>query len=256
MKTDILNITFTSYFNNTFIRNVLKRKGGINLQYTVFLVEDDKKLRETIIDYLCQNGFNVISASDGKKALDVYDTNSDKIDIVLLDGMLPEMDGIDVLKIIRKTSNVPVIMISARESESDQLLGYYTGADNYITKPFMLSVLKEQITALLNRTVKAPPKTIKKGAVVIDINLRRVYVDGNDISATPKEYDLLLYFFENERIVLERDTILDRVWGMDYFGDFRTVDTIIKQLRKKLTDKHKYINSVYGVGYYFEVNDD
>ncbi len=226
------------------------------MKYTVFLVEDDKKLRETIIDYLYQNEFNVMSATDGKEALDVYDTNSDKIDIVLLDGMLPEMDGIDVLKIIRKTSNVPVIMISARESESDQLQGYYTGADNYITKPFMLSVLKEQITALLNRTATPPTKTIKRGAVVIDTNLHRVYVDGNDISATPKEYDLLVYFIENEKIVLERDTILDRVWGIDYFGDFRTVDTIIKQLRKKLTDKHKYIKSIYSVGYYFEVNDD
>lgn len=226
------------------------------MKYTVFLVEDDKKLRETIIDYLYQNEFNVMSATDGEKAIEIYNANNEKIDIVLLDGMLPIVDGIDVLKTIREKSNVPVIMISARESEADQLQGYYTGADNYITKPFMLSVLKEQITALLNRTVKAPPKTIKKGAVVIDINLRRVYVDGNDISATPKEYDLLLYFFENERIVLERDTILDRVWGMDYFGDFRTVDTIIKQLRKKLTDKHKYIKSVYGVGYYFEVNDD
>ncbi len=223
---------------------------------TVLVVEDDKKLRETVSDFLSQNEFNVISAADGETALKIYNKNKEKIDIILLDGMLPKIDGIDVLKKIRKNDNVPIIMISARESESDQLQGYYTGADYYITKPFLLSVLKEQITALLNRTTKSQSEFIEKGAVKIDINLHRIYVDGKDISATPKEYDLLLYFIENERIVLNRDTILDRVWGMDYYGDFRTVDTIIKQLRKKLTNKHKYINSIYGVGYYFEVKDD
>lgn len=223
---------------------------------TVLVVEDDNKLRETMKDYLSQNGFNVLSAADGSKALEVFRNNKSAIDIILLDGMLPVLDGIEVLKIIRQESNVPVMMISARENESDQLQGFYNGADNYITKPFLLSVLKEQIIALLHRTSKPKNKSVEKGALRIDTELHRVYVDGREIATTPKEYDLLLYFITNEKIVLNRDMILDRVWGPDYFGDFRTVDTIIKQLRKKLTDKHKYINSVYGVGYYFEVNDE
>lgn len=223
---------------------------------TILVVEDDIKLRETVIDYLSQNCFNVLPASDGEKAIDVFKENKDKIDIILLDGMLPGIDGLDVLQIIRKESDVPVIIISARETEADQLQGFYTGADNYITKPFLLSVLKEQINALLCRTKRTPHKFIARGALKIDTDLHRVYIDNKHMPTTPKEYDLLIYFIENEKIVLNRDTILDRVWGIDYFGDFRTVDTIIKQLRKKLTNKHQYIKSIYGVGYYFEVNDD
>lgn len=222
---------------------------------TVLVVEDDTKLRTTVVDYLSSNGFEVLSAEDGLKAIDIFEEHISEIDIILLDGMLPMLDGLEVLKRIREESNVPVIMISARETEMDQLQGFYTGADNYITKPFLLSVLREQITALLNRTQKTE-KLIEIGALKVDTKLHRVYVDGKEISTTPKEYDLLLYFITNEKIVLNRDTILDRVWGIDYYGDFRTVDTIIKQLRKKLTDKHKYIKSVYGVGYYFEIDDD
>lgn len=223
---------------------------------TILVVEDDNKLRNTMMDYLSQNGFRIFCASDGLKALNTFEEYKDEIDIILLDGMLPMLDGLEVLKRIRDESNVPVIMISARETETDQLQGFYTGADNYITKPFLLSVLKEQINALLFRASKPVNQRIIKGALEIDTKLHRVYVDGEEISTTPKEYDLLMFFLHNEKIVLDRDTILDRVWGFDYFGDFRTVDTIVKQLRKKLTDKHKYIKSIYGVGYYFEVKDD
>lgn len=222
--------------------------------YTVLVVEDDPKLRTTVMDYLSTNGYNVIPAEDGLKAIEAFEENKSKLDIILLDGMLPMLDGLEVLKKIRENSNIPVIMISARETEIDQLQGFYTGADNYITKPFLLSVLKEQIGALLNRTNKKD-KRLERGALRIDLNLHRVYVDGVEIYTTPKEYELLLFFLKNEKIVLDRNTILDRVWGIDYYGDFRTVDTIIKQLRKKLTSDHKYIKSVYGVGYYFEVDD-
>ena len=223
---------------------------------TVLIVEDDNKLRNTVTDYLSQNLFDVIPASDGIEALEIFEENKDNIDIVLLDGMLPMLDGLEVLKKIREESDVPVIMIAARETETDQLQGFYTGADQYITKPFLLSVLREQILALLNRTLKPADNIVTRGAIKVDTHLHRVYIDGDEIITTPKEYDLLMYFIRNEKIVLNRDTILDRVWGIDYFGDFRTVDTIIKQLRKKLTARHKYIHSVYGVGYYFEVNDD
>ena len=222
---------------------------------TVLIIEDDPKLRATVADYLGFSGFNTLTAEDGESGVSVFLENMSEIDIVLLDGMLPKLDGIDALKHIRRESDVPVIMISARESEMDQLNGFYAGADNYITKPFLLSVLKEQINALLSRTFSRV-EFLERGAIKINVKLRRVYIDGQEIVTTPKEYDLLIYFINNEKIVLSRDQILDKVWGLDYFGDFRTVDTIIKQLRKKLTDKHPYIKSVYGVGYYFEVEDD
>lgn len=220
----------------------------------ILLIEDDKKLNDTIKDYLSQNDYVVLATADGTEAVEIFEEYKNEIDIVLLDGMLPGLDGLDVLKTIRKTSDVPVIMISARESEIDQLKGYYAGADIYITKPFLLSVLREQINVILNRTSKTE-NILVRGALKIHRNLRRVYIDDEEITTTPKEYDLLIYFINNEKIVLSRDQILDKVWGVDYFGDFRTVDTIIKQLRKKLTDKHPYIKSVYGVGYYFEVDD-
>ncbi|MBQ9673083.1 MAG: response regulator transcription factor [Ruminococcus sp.] len=212
-------------------------------------------MRTTVMDYLSLNGFNVLSAEDGEVALEVFKANKSCVDIILLDGMLPKLDGLEVLKTIRRMSMVPVIMISARESEMDQLRGFYNGADNYITKPFLLSILKEQINALLNRTSPKVEDHIIRGAIRIDTNLHRLYIDEVEVYTTPKEYDLLMYFIENEKIVLDRNQILDRVWGMDYYGDFRTVDTIIKQLRRKLTDRHKYIKSVYGVGYYFEVDN-
>lgn len=221
-------------------------------KYTILLVEDDDKLRNTLEDYLFSNGFNVLVAPDGLTALQLFFSGDKEIHIVLLDGMLPEIDGFDVLKEIRYKSNVPVIMLSARESEEQQLTGFRLGADNYITKPFLLSVLKEHINALLSRTVKGS-SFIEKGALKINLDLRKIFLNGKEIETTPKEYDTLLYLIENEKRVLERNAILDAVWGIDYYGDTRTVDTIVKQLRKKLTADYPYIKSVYGVGYYFEV---
>ncbi len=221
----------------------------------ILLVEDDNKLRNTIEDYLQMNEFKVTSCADGTSALYRFENDS-PFDIVLLDGMLPDIDGFDVLKKIRETSDIPVIILSARESERDQLSGFHLGADNYITKPFLLSVLKEHINALLNRLgyYNKNNACIKKGALCLNTAHRKVYLDDNLILTTPREYDLLLYFMQNERIVLSRDTILDHVWGNGYFGDLRTVDTIVKQLRKKLCKYDEYIVSVYGIGYKFEVN--
>ena len=221
----------------------------------ILLVEDDDKLRNTITDYLQMNGFTVTSCADGKSALKIFRDDSQP-DIVLLDGMLPDIDGFDVLKKIRETSDIPVIILSARESERDQLSGFKLGADNYITKPFLLSVLKEHINALLARC-KRPNEIstcLSKGALKLNTVERKVYLDGELINTTPREYDLLLFFMENERIVMSRNTILDGVWGNSYFGDLRTVDTIIKQLRKKLGNHSDYIASIYGIGYKFEVN--
>ncbi len=222
---------------------------------TVLVVDDDPKLRNTISDYLSENDFSVLVASDGAEAINVFEKEKNNIDLVLLDGIMPKIDGFDVLKFIRETSEIPVIMLSAREHEQDQLKGFELGADNYITKPFLLSVLKEQIKACISRANKSNKNLIKKGALSIDKARRRAFLSQELLDLTPKEFDVLLYLIENEHRVLDRESILDAVWGIDYYGDFRTVDTIVKQLRKKLTEEHNYIRSVYGVGYFFEVTD-
>lgn len=227
-------------------------------QISILLVEDDDKLRSTIQDYMQMNGFQVIACPDGITALSRFKEHGEALDIILLDGMLPDIDGFDILKSVRETSDIPVIILSARESEMDQLSGFHLGADNYITKPFLLSVLKEHINALLARSGRlAEDKAeIVKGALQLNTEERKVYLDGELIATTPREYDVLLLFAQNERIVMSRNTILDRVWGDSYFGDLRTVDTIIKQLRKKLGKHSDYIVSVYGVGYKFEVDHE
>lgn len=227
-------------------------------QISILLVEDDDKLRSTIQDYMQMNGFQVIVCPDGSTALSRFKEHGEALDIILLDGMLPDIDGFDILKSVRETSDIPVIILSARESEIDQLSGFHLGADNYITKPFLLSVLKEHINALLARSGRlAEDKAeLVKGALQLNTEERKVYLDGELIATTPREYDVLLLFAQNERIVMSRNTILDRVWGDSYFGDLRTVDTIIKQLRKKLGKHSDYIVSVYGVGYKFEVDHE
>ncbi len=221
----------------------------------ILLVEDDHKLRNTIEDYLQMNGFSVTACADGGSALQSFEKDS-SFDLILLDGMLPDIDGFDVLKNIREASDVPVIVLSARESERDQLAGFHLGADNYITKPFLLSILKEHINALLTRSRYSDNSKaiLSRGALKLNTTERKVYLDSSLINTTPREYDLLLFFMENERVVMSRNTILDGVWGNSYFGDLRTVDTIIKQLRKKLGRYGDYIVSIYGVGYKFEVN--
>lgn len=223
----------------------------------ILLVEDDDKLRNTIEDYLQMNNFSVTACADGSSALLSLKKES-LFDIVLLDGMLPDIDGFDVLKKIRETSDIPVIILSARESERDQLSGFHLGADNYITKPFLLSVLKEHINALLARCKHSDyNKTyLTKGFLKLNTLERKVYLNETLVNTTPREYDMLLFFMKNEGIVMSRNTILDRVWGNSYFGDLRTVDTIIKQLRKKLGKHSDYIVSIYGIGYKFEVNDE
>ncbi len=222
----------------------------------ILLVEDDDKLRSTIQDYMQMNGFRVKACPDGASAIHRFESEP-PFDIILLDGMLPDIDGFDILKMIRETSDIPVIILSARESERDQLTGFRLGADNYITKPFLLSVLKEHINALLMRSGRLTESSeIIKDALKINTEERKIYLDGKQINLTPREYDVLLLFMQNERIVMSRDTILNRVWGDDYFGDLRTVDTIVKQLRKKLDSHSDYIVSVYGVGYKFEVDHE
>lgn len=224
-------------------------------KHVILVVEDDGKLRKTLEDFLQATGFCVMTAEDGQQALDIYFANNQKIDLILLDGMLPKVDGYDVLKQIREYSSVPIIMLTARESEEEQLKGLENGADNYITKPFLLKVLKAHMEVLLKRSNGRKSDKIQKGKIQIEKEFRKVYLDGELLVTTPKEYDLLLYFIENENIVLSREAILNAVWGFDYDGDIRTIDTLVKQLRKKMTEKAPYIQSIYGVGYRFEVED-
>lgn len=219
---------------------------------TIFIVEDEEKLRRTMSDYLRMNGYDIIEAEDGKQALEIYYENNTKVDLILLDIMLPYLNGYEVLETIRQTSDTPVIVLTAKDGESDQLKGFNQGADDYITKPFLLSVLKARIEVILKRVM--PKENWKEmDTLRVEIESRKVYLDGKEINLTPKEYDLLLYFIENKNIVLTRNQILDAVWGLDYDGGQRTVDTVIKQLRIKLRRDNPYIQSVYGVGYRFEV---
>lgn len=224
-----------------------------NDRRVVLMVEDDNKLREVLTKFLSRNDYEVLAAENGKVGLKLFYENSKNLDIVLLDGMLPDIDGVDVLKEIREHSQVPVIMLTARESEEDQLNGLNNGADNYITKPFLMKVLFVHMDKLIQRNGNEDTDVIEKGALKLEKQFRKAYINGEFVDTTPKEFDLLVYMCENEKVVLKRENILDAVWGFDYDGDMRTVDTLVKQLRKKMTDKYPYITSVYGVGYRFEV---
>lgn len=224
-----------------------------NNKRVVLMVEDDKKLREVLTKFLSRNDYEVLAAENGKVGLELFYENSKNLDIVLLDGMLPDIDGVDVLKEIREHSQVPVIMLTARESEEDQLNGLNNGADNYITKPFLMKVLLVYMDKVIQRNSNEDTDVIEKGALKLEKQFRKAYINGEFVDTTPKEFDLLVYMCENEKVVLKRENILDAVWGFDYDGDMRTVDTLVKQLRKKMTDKYPYITSVYGVGYRFEV---
>lgn len=219
----------------------------------VLMVEDDNKLREVLTKFLSRNDYEVLAAENGKVGLELFYENSKNLDIVLLDGMLPDIDGVDVLKEIREHSQVPVIMLTARESEEDQLNGLNNGADNYITKPFPMKVLLVHMDKLIQKNSNEDTDVIEKGALKLEKQFRKAYINGEFVDTTPKEFDLLVYMCENEKVVLKRENILDAVWSFDYDGDMRTVDTLVKQLRKKMTDKYPYITSVYGVGYRFEV---
>ena len=226
-----------------------------NARNLILIVEDDEKLRQTLEDFLTANHFAVLTAVDGEQALNLYYANNHLIDLILLDGMLPGMDGFDVLKTIRQCSDVPIIMLTARESEEDQLTGLTNGADNYITKPFRLRVLKAHMDVLLKRNNRAAAGEIEAGKLRLEQASQRAFADEVPLNLTPKEFALLLYFVQNRDLVLAREVILDAVWGFDYQGDIRTVDTLVKQLRKKLPDSCPYIQSIYGVGYRFEVTD-
>ncbi|PGB02098.1 response regulator transcription factor [Bacillus toyonensis] len=221
---------------------------------TVLLVEDERRLREIVSEYFRNEGFEVIEAEDGKKALELFAEHT--IDLIMLDIMLPEIDGWSVCRRIRKESAVPIIMLTARSDEDDTLLGFELGADEYVTKPFSPKVLVARAKTLLKRADGAVGVTEENAMSLAGIEVNRlsrtVLVDGEEIILTHKEFELLVYLMENKGIVLSRQHLLDQLWGYDYYGDDRTVDTHIKKLRNKLGDKAKHIGTVIRVGYKFE----
>ena len=217
----------------------------------ILIADDEERMRRLVGDFLKKVGYTVIEAADGHEALDLF-CNDQNIDLIILDVMMPEYDGWAVCREIRKSSQIPVIMLTARGEESDELFGFDLGADEYIAKPFSLKILAARVQALLRRAENI--KDVKNfDGLEIDKPGRRVYLDGEMIELTPKEYDLLLYVAENAGLALSREQILNAVWDYDYYGDERTVDTHIKKLRAKLGKKSDLIQTVRGLGYRFEV---
>ncbi|GMQ58316.1 response regulator transcription factor [Vallitalea sediminicola] len=222
----------------------------------ILVVEDEQRMREIICDYLEMDEFTVFQADNGIEAMNVFENNN--IDLVLLDIMMPGLDGWSVCRRIRKKSNVLIIILSARSDEDDKLLGFELGADEYVTKPFSPKVLVARVKKLIGRFDESNGEQIKNNVIsrkelLIDKDAYSIKVEGEEIIFTRKEYDLLLLLMENEGIVMSRDKIINNIWGYDYYGDGRVVDTNIKTIRKKLGDASKYIITVVGVGYKFEV---
>jgi len=217
----------------------------------ILIADDEDRMRKLVGDFLKKQGHQVVEAADGRETLEIFSSDPD-IDLVILDVMMPVYDGWSVCREIRKTSQVPIIMLTARGEESDELFGFDLGADEYISKPFSLKILAARIHALLRRTENAK-EIMNFGDLVIDKPGRQVYLAGKKIELSPKEFDLLLYLAENAGIALSREQILNAVWNYDYLGDGRTVDTHIKKIRAKLGDKSDLIQTVRGLGYRFEV---
>lgn len=221
------------------------------MKKSILIVEDELRIRFLLRDYLMKEGFNVLEASNGEEGLFIFSTQ--KIDLILLDIMMPVMDGLTMLEKLREVSTVPVILLTAKGEEEDKLQGYDYGADDYETKPFSPKVLIAKVKALLKRTREDLDSSFQDfNGLTINKLSHEVKIDGNEIILSPKEYELLIYLVTNEGIALTRDNILDNVWGLDYYGDIRTVDTNVKRLREKLLEKASYIVTVRGSGYKFE----
>ena len=221
----------------------------------ILIVDDEARMRKLIKDFLVAKNFKIIEAKDGEEALDIFELNKEKINLVLLDVMMPKIDGWTVLRKIRQESKVPVIMLTARGEEQDELFGFELGVDEYISKPFSPKILVARIQAILNRTMGERKKVKNLGGIEIDEEGRTVSVDGKLVELSLREYELLKYLLDNEKVALSRDKILNNVWNYDYYGDSRTIDSHIKKIRHKLGKKGKYIETIRGVGYKFEVKN-
>lgn len=222
----------------------------------ILLVEDEDRLRELVKKYFIIEGYNVYEAGDGQIALEMWEKNSQHIDVIVLDIMIPKYDGWTVAKRIRENSEVPIILLTARSDESDKILGFEIGVDQYVTKPFSSKELLARVKGIVKKNNKSKvTHELREGDLTVNLKSYQIFYNDKEIELSPKEYDLLLYFMTNKDMALSRDMILNKVWGYDYFGDYRTVDTHVKRLRKKIGDAKKYITTVRGVGYRFEVKE-
>ena len=219
----------------------------------ILVVDDEARMRKLVKDFLTIKGFTVIEAEDGEQAVDIFFKQKD-ISLIILDVMMPKMDGWEVLKTVRQYSQIPVIMLTARGEERDELQGFKLGVDEYISKPFSPKILVARVEAILRRSNVAVSETTEVGGIRIDKAAHQVEIDGKTIDLSYKEFELLTYFVENQGIALSREKILNNVWNYDYFGDARTIDTYVKKLRSKMGEKGNYIKTIWGMGYKFEVD--
>ena len=218
----------------------------------IMVVDDDTRIRKLVKDFLEKDHFYVLEASNGEEAMDLFYENPDTA-LVLLDVMMPDMDGWQVLREIRETSKVPIIMLTARADERDELKGFELGVDEYIAKPFSPKILMARVEAILRRTKGAEEEALTEGAITLDKTAHEVRVDGERVDLSYKEFELLAYFMKNKGVALSREKILNSVWNYDYYGDVRTIDTHVKKLRAKLGKRGDYIQTIWGMGYKFDV---
>lgn len=219
----------------------------------ILVVDDESRIRKLLRDFFTAKGYQILEAEDGEKAIEVFEENRNEIKLILLDVMMPKLDGWSVLRKIRQESNLPVIMLTARGEEQDELFGFELGVDEYISKPFSPKILVARVEAILKRVYGDTKQLKDYDGIVIDQEGRTVKVDGKPIDLSLREYELLKYLLDNENIALSRDKILNNVWNYDYYGDSRTIDSHIKKIRHKLGKKGKYIETVRGIGYKFEI---
>ena len=219
----------------------------------ILVVDDEPRMRKLVRDFLTVKGFQVIEAEDGEQTIDIFFEEKD-IALILLDVMMPKMDGWEVLKTIRQYSQIPILMLTARGEEQDELQGFKLGADEYISKPFSPKILVARVEAILRRSSQGSKDVIEIGGIRIDKSAHLVEIDGVPVDLSYKEFELMTYFAENQGIALSREKILNNVWNYDYFGDARTIDTHVKKLRSKLGEKGEYIKTIWGMGYKFEVD--
>lgn len=220
---------------------------------TILVVDDEFRMRKIVKDFLEIKRYKVLEAGDGLEAIEIFEKEGSNISLIVLDVMMPKQDGWQVLKKIRETSNIPVVMLTAKTEENDEVFGLEQGADDYVFKPFKPKVLIARIEAILSRKNEVKNEVKNYGGIEIDESGRTVTVDGSLIEFSLREYELLMYLVENERIALSRDKILNSVWNYDYYGDSRTIDSHIKKIRHKIGKKGKYIQTIRGVGYKFEI---
>ena len=223
-------------------------------QLKILVVDDESRMRKLVKDFLVRKNYDVIEAENGEQAIDLFFSKKD-IALIILDVMMPKLDGWGVVKEVRQYSKVPIIMLTAKGDEKDELQGFDLGVDEYISKPFSPKILVARVEAVLRRTSSTEEESLEIGGIVLDKAAHQVKIDGGEVELSYKEFELLTYFVTNQGVALSREKILNNVWNYDYFGDARTIDTHVKKLRSKMGPKGDYIKTIWGLGYKFEVDE-